>query len=136
MNFLWFVLLHSTTSFCFSVNYLLINWMMLFRLVLLMQLFMTKSSKPLTLKSLSTAFSGLFLSLLSLAWRNLCKVSYLFSVVVETMWSYLNSLDQYILCLLIFTIAIVIWIPKKVSISWRVVSADLPVCSVLYRFVW
>ena len=123
MNFFWVALLHSTTSFCFSRNYLLIiEWCCSGSI--LMQLFLTKSSKGLTLKNLS------------LAWRNLCKVLYLFNVIVEAMGSYLNSLDQYILYWLIFTIVIVIWVPKSVSISWRVVSIDLPVCCVLYRFVW
>ena len=111
-----------------------IEW--LFSGSILMQLFLTKSSNGLTLKSLSFELLRLFRESLSFAWRNFLNVSYRFSVIVMATRSYRNSGDQYILHWDILTIALVIWIPKNTSISLAFVFIDFPLCWPLYRFVW
>ena len=101
-----------------------------------MQLFLTKSSNGLTLKSLLFEFSGLFRESLSFTWRNFLNVSYRFSLIAMATRSYRNSGDQYILYWDILTIAIVIWIPKNTSVSLAFLFIDFPLRWTLYRFVW
>ena len=62
-------------------------------LFIFMQLFLTKSSNGLILKSLSFKFSVLFRESLSLTRRNFLNVSYGFSVIAMATCSYQNLVD-------------------------------------------
>lgn len=83
--------------------------------LILMQLFLISSSNGLTLNSLSIAFSGLLLVVLSVMWRNLGNVSYL-SKSLQLQYVHSGILETN--TSRIFNIAIVICTPKKTSISF------------------
>ena len=135
MNVFRVALFHPSTRLRFGWYDLFIyRW--LFSVSIFMQLFLTKSSNGLTLKSLLFEFSVLFRESLSFTWRNVLNISYRFSTIAMATRSYRNSRDQYILYWDILTIAIVIWIPKNTSTSLAFVFIGFPLCWTLCRFVW
>lgn len=82
---------------------------------ILMQLLLISSSNGLILNSLLITFSGLLLVVLSVMWRNLGNVSYL-SKSLQLQYVHSGILETNTSC--IFNIAIVIYTPKKTSISF------------------